>query len=93
MAFTSITRRFTARRRTPSSSDEKFSYETLGESDPRYRDFRAFREKGIIYCNIRKHPFYESMPMEPEVVLADLIKAFHPDLLPDYQPVYYKRLP
>lgn len=75
------------------NSDERFSYETLGESDPRYRDFRAFREKGIIYCNIRKHPFYESMPMEPEVVLADLIKAFHPDLLPDYQPVYYKRLP
>ena len=74
-------------------SDENFSYETLGESDPRYRDFRAFREKGIIYCNIRKHPFYESMPMEPEVVLADLIKAFHPALLPDYQPVYYKRLP
>lgn len=75
------------------NSDENFSYETLGESDPRYRDFRAFREKSIIYCNIRKHPFYESMPMEPEVVLADLIKAFHPALLPDYQPVYYKRLP
>ena len=28
------------------NSDENFSYETLGESDPRYRDFRAFREKG-----------------------------------------------
>ena len=26
-------------------------------------------------------------------ILADLIKAFHPDLLPDYQPVYYKLLP
>lgn len=75
------------------NSDEAFSYETLGASDTRYQDFRAFREHGIIYCNIRQHPFYESMPMEPEVVLADLIKAFHPQLLPDYQPVYYKRLP
>jgi iron complex transport system substrate-binding protein len=26
------------------------------------------------------------------VVLEDLIKAFHPDLLPDYTPVYYERL-
>lgn len=32
------------------------------------------------------------MPMEPEVVLEDLIHAFHPDLLLDYQPKYYARL-
>ena len=33
------------------------------------------------------------MPMQPDVVLADLIHAFHPRLLPaDYQPVYYERL-
>lgn len=27
------------------------------------------------------------MPMEPEVVLADLIAIFHPQLLPDHTPV------
>lgn len=32
------------------------------------------------------------MPMQPEVVLEDLIHAFHPDLLPDYKPTYYERL-
>jgi iron complex transport system substrate-binding protein len=41
---------------------------------------------------MREKPFYESMPTQPEVVLEDLIKAFHPDLLPDYTPVYYERL-
>ena len=46
----------------------------------------------VIYCNMREQPFYESMPMEPEIVLEDLIHAFHPDLLPDYQPKYYARL-
>ena len=60
--------------------------------DPRYADFRAFREQGVIYCNMREKPFYESMPMQPEVVLEDLIHAFHPDLLPDYKPTYYERL-
>ena len=54
--------------------------------------FKAFKEKQVVYCNMRQKPFYESMPMEPEVVLADLIHAFHPSLLPDYQPVYYARL-
>ena len=41
---------------------------------------------------MREQTFYESMPMEPEIVLEDLIHAFHPDLLPDYQPKYYVRL-
>ena len=69
-----------------------FSYEALKEQDPRYEDFRAFREKGIIYCNMKNTPFYESMPTEPEIVLADLLHIFHPDLLPDHESVYYSRL-
>ena len=40
----------------------------------------------------KRQPFYESMPMQPEIVLEDLIHAFHPDLLPDYKPTYYELL-
>lgn len=78
--------------RIVNSFDGAFSYDALKSEDPRYADFRAFRDKGVIYCNMREKPFYESMPTQPEVVLEDLIKAFHPDLLPDYTPVYYERL-
>ena len=78
--------------RIVNSFDGVFSYDALKSEDPRYADFRAFRDKGVIYCNMREKPFYESMPTQPEVVLEDLIKAFHPDLLPDYTPVYYERL-
>ena len=78
--------------RIVNSYDGTFSYDALKSLDPRYADFRAFRDKGVIYCNMREQPFYESMPMEPEIVLEDLIHAFHPDLLPDYQPKYYARL-
>lgn len=70
-----------------------FTYKALREQDERYADFKAFKEKGIIYCNMRETPFYESMPTEPEVVLADLVHIFHPDLLPRHTPVYYYRLP
>ena len=70
-----------------------FTYDVLKEDDERYADFRAFKEKGVVYCNMREKPFYESMPVEPELILADLIKAFHPQLLPeDYQPAYYELL-
>lgn len=70
----------------------KYSYDALKAQDSRYTDFKAFREKGIIYCNMREKAFYENTPVEPETVLADLIKAFHPELLPDYHPVYYELL-
>lgn len=70
-----------------------FTYEALRNQDERYADFKAFKEKGIIYCNMKETPFYESMPTEPEVVLADLLHIFHPDLLPEHTPVYYYRLP
>lgn len=72
--------------------DGDFSYDALKASDGRYADFRAFRERKVVYCNMKQTPFYESMPMEPDVVLADLIHIFHPDLLPHHSPVYYHLL-
>ncbi|MEG0038595.1 ABC transporter substrate-binding protein [Bacteroides neonati] len=78
--------------RIVNSYDGVFSYEVLKQQDPRYADFRAFREQGVLYCNMREKPFYESMPTQPEVVLEDLIKAFHPELVPDYTPSYYQLL-
>ena len=78
--------------RIVNSYQGKFSYNTLKEEDARYVDFKAYKEKGVIYCNMREKPFYESMPTEPEVVLADLIQIFHPQLLSGHQPGYYELL-
>ncbi len=74
------------------SFDGAFSYDALRREDARYADFRAWRERGIIYCNMSEVPFYESTPVEPDVVLADFIKVFHPELVPDHEPVYYRLL-
>jgi iron complex transport system substrate-binding protein len=79
--------------RIVNSYDGEFSYEALAAEDARYRDFKAFRQHGVAYCNMKQTPFYESMPVEPDWVLADFIHIFHPDLLPDYQPHYYHLLP
>lgn len=78
--------------RIVNSYNGAFNYDALKQSDARYADFKAFKDKKVIYCNLRETPFYENTPVEPEVVLADLIKIFHPTLLPEHTPVYYDLL-
>lgn len=71
----------------------EYTYEVLGKSDPRYKDFRAYREKGVIYCNQREKGFYESSPTQPHLVLKDLVKIFHPTLVEeDYKGTFYTLL-
>lgn len=70
----------------------KYSYNRLMQEDPRYEDFKAFQDKKVIMVNVNDALYYEKGPTEPDVILADLIHAVHPDLLPDYEPVYYKIL-
>ncbi len=79
--------------RIVNSYDGSYSYEALKASDARYADLLAFKQKGVIYCNMSQKPFYEDMPVKPDVVLADLIHILHPDLLPgDYEPGFYSLL-
>ena len=70
-----------------------FSYEALKASEPRNALFKAFREKHVIYCNMTKTPYYETAPVQPDVLLKDFVAIFHPELVePDYQPTYYHLL-
>ena len=75
--------------RIVNSFDGDYSYNVLKEQDNRYTDFDAWKNQGVIYCNMKEVPFYESMPVEPEIVLADFIHVFHPEVLPDHKPKYY----
>ena len=78
--------------RIVNSYEGEYSYNVLKEQDNRYTDFDAWKKHGVIYCNMKEVPFYERMPVEPEVVLADFIHVFHPDVLPNHKPQYYHLL-
>lgn len=72
-------------------------YETMLESNSHYSTFNAFQEKKIFNFAKRKGDqggilFFELAPIQPQVVLKDLIKAAHPDLLPDYIPYFLEPL-
>ncbi|MFN8373703.1 MAG: ABC transporter substrate-binding protein [Anaerolineae bacterium] len=74
-----------------------FTLDDVSAADPRYEDFAAFQSGNIYNNNAIMNEFggvdyYESGLSNPDVILADLITIFHPDLLPDHQLVYYQRL-
>lgn len=69
------------------------SYSELAGENQLYTKFKAFKQHHIIYCDPGKTAYFETSPLAPQDVLADFIKAFHPELLPHYQPRYYKILP
>lgn len=75
------------------SYDGDFSYEALKASEPRNEMLKAFKERKVIYCNMKQTPYYEIEPVKPDVLLKDLIAIFHPELVEkDYQPTFYKLL-
>ncbi|MCW3787125.1 ABC transporter substrate-binding protein [Plebeiibacterium sediminum] len=69
-----------------------FSLTDLAEQDSRYKDFKAFQNGNVLFCNIRQKPYYEQAAVKPDVLLADYIHFFHPDLLPEYSPEFYEKL-
>lgn len=67
-------------------------------TDERYAEFAAF-QTGAVYntdgrVNVNGgNDYFENGVNEPDVVLADLIAIFHPDLLPDHELVYFRQIP
>ena len=67
-----------------------FTYEALKASEPRNELFKAYKEKKVIYCNMKQTPYYEISPVKPDVLLKDFVAIFHPELVEaDYQPTFY----
>lgn len=65
--------------------------------DERFADFAAYQSGNVFNNDARTNEFggndyYEGGAANPHWVLADLIKIFHPDLLPDHEFVYYRQL-
>ncbi len=69
----------------------------LGTADKRFRVLPAFRQ-GEVYNRIARigpsgaNDFWESGSVFPDRVLGDLIAIFHPELLPDHEFYYYRKL-
>lgn len=76
------------------------SFSTLEEiknADERYTKFNPYQIKQVYNYNARKgakggSEFLELGYLRPDIILKDLVKIAHPELLPDYQLYFHKRL-
>jgi len=75
------------------------SYDTkeqLLESNAHYQQFDMFKNNNIYMSNKKGETggllFYEVAPTRPDLILKDLIKIFHPELLPNYELYFYTQL-
>lgn len=73
------------------------SFNALEESNEHYINFEAFRNKAIYtFANTTGKTggvlYYELGTARPDLVLKDIIKICHPELLKDYQPYFFKPL-
>jgi len=66
-----------------------FSYENLSAENDLYKNFKAFKNRNVIFCDSKRTTYFETGTLEPHLLLADLIKAFHPELMVDYRSKYY----
>jgi iron complex transport system substrate-binding protein len=73
------------------------SLEALEKANQHYIEFEAFQNKSIYsFSNTIGETggvlYYELGTARPDLVLKDIIKVCHPEVLPDYEPYFFKPL-
>ncbi|GGF41863.1 ABC transporter substrate-binding protein [Echinicola rosea] len=79
------------------STAEFGTLKQMEKADSRYTQFNAFKT-GNVYTFAKTRgatgglEYFELGYTRPDIILKDLIKIFHPGLLPDYKPYFYQKL-
>jgi iron complex transport system substrate-binding protein len=73
------------------------SLKEIADADHRYTSFKPFREKQVYTYDARMgvkggNEFLELGYLRPDIILNDLVKIAHPELLPEYQLYFHRRL-
>lgn len=70
---------------------------TMGNGEPRYQAFQPWKN-GQVYTYTAKKgatgglEYFELGYVRPDLILKDLIKILHPDLMPGYELYFYQKL-
>lgn len=73
------------------------SLQEMKDSNPHYAEFKAFKEEKVYSFSTKKGTtggllYYELAPNRPDLVLKDMIKIFHPELLPQHELYFFEQL-
>lgn len=73
------------------------SLKEMGELDERYTLFQAYKDGQVYSVTQRKNEkgandYYESGVINPDLMLKDVAKILHPELFPNHELYFYKKL-
>ncbi len=73
------------------------SLKEMLDANPHYSQFKAFQNKNVYSFSGRKGKtggvlYYELAPNRPDIVLKDIVKILHPELLVAYKPFFFEKL-
>jgi iron complex transport system substrate-binding protein len=73
------------------------SLKQMSDSNPHYSQFDSFKNKKVYSYALNKGAkggilYFEVSPTRPDWVLKDLIKIFHPELLPNHKLFFFQKL-
>jgi iron complex transport system substrate-binding protein len=79
------------------TSGQFSSLKEMTNANPHYAEFNAFKNKNVYSFSGKKGKtggilYYELAPNRPDLVLKDLVKILHPELLPSYKPFFFEKL-
>jgi len=71
--------------------------EDLLSQDARYEKFAAVKNGTVYHFDARMNEngsldYWQSGQLHPEIILEDLVKILHPDLVPDHELYYYRHV-
>lgn len=73
------------------------SLKEMRAANPHYAQFKAFQTKNVYSYSTKKGKtggliYYELAPNRPDLVLKDMIKILHPEVLPNYKLYFFEKL-
>lgn len=79
------------------TSGQFSSLKEMIDANPHYAQFKAFQNKNVYSFAGRKGKtegvlYYELAPNRPDIVLKDIVKILHPELLVGYKPFFFEKL-
>jgi iron complex transport system substrate-binding protein len=79
------------------TSGQYSSLAEMEKANSHYSKFKAFQNKEVYtFCNKKGKTggilYYELAPNRPDIVLKDIVKTLHPELLVGYEPFFFEKL-
>lgn len=68
------------------------TYDAMAAEFPPSRDFAPWRRRQVYGCNTFDVPFYETVPFRPDLLLRDVVRILHPEILPEHRLRFYRPL-